>query len=193
MKEEFVNGWLSFLWIKMTHFVLSWVWRFGEASTTATSTEASTETYKNEHAWNEDPFEDEDNECSHHWLIWTVVLIFNIGCIHIPIIGPAGPGSKDNDRSPYEDHKISDAHQTRTKLEDTKNAAFTAAYLSVPFSTPLICLRQDEDEVGDQKDDSGNIEIVCSSIWARINFFGNWDNRIFRQRWCLWRYIVWIW
>ena len=93
------------------------------------------------------PFEDEKYKSSHHWLIWTEILILRISCILLPIIGPASPGSKHHYRSlwilwsdfdkvdessyPYDDHNINTTYDWEGKLEDSKEATFSTAYLTI--------------------------------------------------------------
>ena len=45
------------------------------------------------------PFKNENNESSHHWLIHAVVHVLWVFFIFLIIISPAGPSSKDNNRS----------------------------------------------------------------------------------------------
>ena len=45
------------------------------------------------------PFEDQDNEGSHHGGVGAVVLVVHISDVLIIVVSPGGPGAKYNNRS----------------------------------------------------------------------------------------------
>ena len=86
------------------------------------------------------PFEDEDDEGSHHGGVLTEVQLLRVALVFLEVACPVSPGPEHHDRAPDEHGEVHDAHHAGGEAVDGHANLLPAVDLSVTLSTLLVHL-----------------------------------------------------
>ena len=86
------------------------------------------------------PFEQENNEGSHHGGVHTEVHPILVTVVFGQVVSPGGPGSEHHDRSPDEHHKVDEGHDTAGHHNDAHTNLLSAVNLPVSLGALLVDL-----------------------------------------------------
>ena len=86
------------------------------------------------------PFEDEDDEGSHHGGVLTEVQLLRVALVCVKVISPGSPGPEHHDRAPDEHGEVHDAHHAGGEAVDGHADLLPAVDLAVTLSTLLVHL-----------------------------------------------------
>ena len=86
------------------------------------------------------PFEQENNEGSHHGGVHTEVHPILVTVVCGQVVSPGGPGTEHHHGAPDEHDKVHDGHDTTGHLVDGQTDLLSAVNLAVPLSALLVHL-----------------------------------------------------
>ena len=106
------------------------------------------------------PFNQEEDEGSHHGLVHAVVLLIHVLLVLDVVVSPGGPGSEDDDRAPDEHDEVHQSHHSAGHFVDGHSDLLSAVDLAIPLSTLLVELGPGVDgcqDMNDIEEDSNSI------------------------------------
>ena len=112
----------------------------GSKHDTAASAAAGTEAGDGDHHGDQDPFEDQDDEGSHHGGVGAEVELLRVGLVGVEVIGPGGPGPEHHDGAPDEHGEVYDGHDTGGEAIDGHPDLLAAVDLAIPLRALLVHL-----------------------------------------------------
>merc|ERR1711894_863948 len=130
----------SVLLLRISELALILLIGCGAAHSAAAGAEARTAAGDGDHHWDQNPFEDEDDEGSHHRSVLTEVLLLRVALVYVEVVCTVSPGPEHHDRAPDEHGEVHDAHHAGGEAVDGHANLLTAVDLSVTLSTLLVHL-----------------------------------------------------